>query len=58
MNFFNSVKQVAVRVVGLAQVKEYIQKSTISECSEGGMLDGDYGAKLWETWSARLMRLT
>lgn len=47
-----------MRVVGIAQVKEYIQKSTISECSEGGMLDGDYGAKLWETWSARFMRLT
>lgn len=45
-------------MVGIAQEKEYVQKSTISECSEGAMLDGDYGAKLWETSSARLMRLT
>lgn len=45
-------------MVGIAQVKEYVQESTTSECSEGGVLDGDSGAKLWETWSARLMRST
>lgn len=45
-------------MVGIAKVEEYVQKSAMSECRKGGMLDADYGAKRWETWSARLMRLT
>lgn len=46
-------------MVGAAQAKEYVQKSTNSVWrSEGSMLDGEYGAKARGALSAGLMSLT